>query len=139
MKWKISMVLIQFCAINSTLVYPIKGSRSIAVKSMQVWLVCLLLFFGAAELYQWVQSITLPMPVFMIAGALLAVASNLNKFSTKAPLPSSATQPKPMSPDVPPASTPLPSSPQKQISFTIRKPQSEINRKMGEQAPSRES
>lgn len=46
------------------------------MKLMQVWIVCFVLFFAAAELYQWLQGITLPLPVFVIAGALLAVASN---------------------------------------------------------------
>lgn len=46
------------------------------MKLMQVWIVCFVLFFGAAELYQWIQGITLPLPVFAVAGALLAVASN---------------------------------------------------------------
>jgi hypothetical protein len=50
---------------------------------MQVWIVCFLMFFGAAELYQWLQGVTLPMPVFVITGALLAVASNVNKVLAK--------------------------------------------------------
>jgi hypothetical protein len=46
------------------------------MKLMQVWIVCCVLFFVTAELYQWLQDVTLPMPIFAIAGALLAVASN---------------------------------------------------------------
>lgn len=53
------------------------------MKLMQVWIVCSVVFFVAAELYQWLQGITLPMPVFVVAGALLAVASNAQIFFQK--------------------------------------------------------
>lgn len=46
---------------------------------MRVWVVCLILFFGAAELYQWIQKQDLPLPVTLAAGLLLAIASNLDK------------------------------------------------------------
>lgn len=48
---------------------------------MQVWVVCFVVFFGAAELYQWLQGISLPLPVLVIAGALLAIASNSDKWT----------------------------------------------------------
>ncbi|WAL60168.1 hypothetical protein [Thermocoleostomius sinensis] len=70
------------------------------MKLMQVWIVCCLAFFGAAELYQWLQGVTLPMPVFVITGALLAVASNANKVLPK------QTQWQAMPPAAPPKSTP---------------------------------
>lgn len=64
------------------------------MKLIQVWIVCFVLFFAAAELYQWIQGMTLPMPVFVIAGALLAVASNartlLQKQTVLPPLQQSA-------------------------------------------------
>ncbi|NEO41104.1 MAG: hypothetical protein F6J90_34200 [Moorea sp. SIOASIH] len=31
------------------------------------------------EIYQWVRHVTLPLPVFILAGALLAIASNYGK------------------------------------------------------------
>lgn len=117
------------------------------MKSMQVWLLCVLLFFGAAEFYQWVQGFTLPMPVFVLAGALLAVASNFDKFPAKGAIPSSAPQPNAPPPvSKPPASEtltqsspPLPSPSQEQISFTIRKPQAVMKERMREQTDQRES
>lgn len=101
---------------------------------MQIWLVCFLVFFGAAELYQWLQGITLPMPVFVVAGTLLAIASNADKFPKKT-IPISSAAPATSSP--PAASSPPPPSqhysttqlpkataqPPRSISFTIRKPQ----------------
>lgn len=49
---------------------------------MRVWVLSFVLFFSAAELYQWLQKITLPFPVFVIAGALLAIASNVNQLKS---------------------------------------------------------
>ncbi|HEY9660588.1 MAG TPA: hypothetical protein V6C65_19200 [Allocoleopsis sp.] len=46
---------------------------------MQVWAVSFFVFFGTAELYQWLQGITLPLPVLVVAGAILAIASNADK------------------------------------------------------------
>ncbi|NJR66564.1 MAG: hypothetical protein HC772_16580 [Leptolyngbyaceae cyanobacterium CRU_2_3] len=43
---------------------------------MQVLIVCIVLFFGAAELYQWMQGMALPLPVLVAAGVVLAIASN---------------------------------------------------------------
>jgi hypothetical protein len=45
---------------------------------MQVLVVCVILFFGAAELWQWMQGMALPMPVWVAAGVVLAIASNLH-------------------------------------------------------------
>jgi hypothetical protein len=117
---------------------------------MQVWLLCVLLFFGAAEFYQWVQGFTLPMPVFVLAGALLAVASNFDKFPSKGATPSSAPQPGAVPPVSKPSasealtqsSLPLPeTSPQtaRSISFTIRKPRTARKEVMREPTDQRES
>ncbi len=52
---------------------------------MKVWLVSFLLVFGVVELFQWIMGIpwlqdaTLPMPVFILGGTALAIASNSNK------------------------------------------------------------
>jgi hypothetical protein len=73
------------------------------MKLMQVWVVCVLAFFGMAELYQWLHGITLPMPVFVIAGALLAVASNANKVWPKSlEVPAVPPSSAPVSPIAPP-------------------------------------
>lgn len=93
----------------------------VRVKLVQVWVVCFAVFFGVAELYQWVQGFTLPIPVLVCMGALLAIASNADKFPRKRTPP-------------PPSSTPsrsyagfplLQTTPKSQqpISFTIHKPE----------------
>ncbi|MDX2240871.1 MAG: hypothetical protein NW224_09325 [Leptolyngbyaceae cyanobacterium bins.302] len=46
---------------------------------MRVWLTSFILLFGAAQLYQWAQELTLPMPIFILGGAFLAIASNYDK------------------------------------------------------------
>lgn len=46
---------------------------------MQVWLSCFFVLFAIAELYQWAQHITLPLPFYILGGAVLAVSSNANK------------------------------------------------------------
>jgi len=48
---------------------------------MQVLLVCLVLFFVASELYQWIQGLTLPLPLLVASGTALAIASNLRSLS----------------------------------------------------------
>ncbi|HEY9630436.1 MAG TPA: hypothetical protein V6C84_24330 [Coleofasciculaceae cyanobacterium] len=48
---------------------------------MQVLLVCLVLFFVASEVYQWMQGMTLPLPMLIAAGIVLAIASNLRSLS----------------------------------------------------------
>jgi hypothetical protein len=47
--------------------------------NMVLLIACFVLFFGIAELYPLSQGISLPMPVFMVAGFLLAIASNYHK------------------------------------------------------------
>lgn len=48
---------------------------------MRVWLTSFILLFGAVELFQWMREITLPMPIFILGGAFLAIASNYDKLS----------------------------------------------------------
>lgn len=91
---------------------------------MQVWLASFLVLFALSELFQWMKHLSLPLPVFILGGAFLAIASNydrrasfpfnlLNDFSpTLDPSVSEAVEPE---------------SPQKRqpISFTIRKTEKE--------------
>lgn len=60
---------------------------------MRLWLVCFVLLFGIAQFYQWLTHLTwfaqvdlehfdLPVPVFIMAGVLLAIASNYDKESS---------------------------------------------------------
>lgn len=46
---------------------------------MKVWLSCFFVLFAIAELYQWAQQVTLPLPLYIFGGAVLAVASNADK------------------------------------------------------------
>jgi hypothetical protein len=48
---------------------------------MRVWLACFLVLFGAAELLQWMDDLRLPMPIFVLGGAFLAIASNYTKLA----------------------------------------------------------
>ncbi|MEX0270934.1 hypothetical protein AB3R30_17465 [Leptolyngbyaceae cyanobacterium UHCC 1019] len=101
---------------------------------MQLWLTSFVLLFGAVEFWQWVQQVSLPMPFFVLGGALLAIASNYDKFS-KLPfhLDSQALDPQtkqatvtqanqaaiPANPQKPSVKSSVRSSP---ISFEIQKP-----------------
>ncbi len=49
---------------------------------MKFWLTSVLVLFGMVELYQWMKPFTLPLPVFILAGVFLAIASNYGKFSS---------------------------------------------------------
>ncbi len=51
---------------------------------MRVWITCFIVLFGGVELLQWFQQFSLPLPVFIVGGAFLAIASNYEKLS---PLP----------------------------------------------------
>jgi hypothetical protein len=46
---------------------------------MKVWFVCFLLLFVLAELFDWVKDFTLPLPIYILGGAFLAVVSNYDK------------------------------------------------------------
>lgn len=46
---------------------------------MRVWLSCFFVLFAIAEFYQWAQHVTLPLPLYILGGAVLAVASNADK------------------------------------------------------------
>jgi hypothetical protein len=42
----------------------------------QAWIAIFFILLAVAELYQSVKDITLPFPIYLVLGALLAVASN---------------------------------------------------------------
>jgi len=44
---------------------------------MKIWLVSFLILFVLVEFYQWFQSLKVPLPFMLVAGAVLAIASNL--------------------------------------------------------------
>lgn len=43
---------------------------------MRIWLVCFGMLFAIAELYQWAKHLSLPLPIYILGGAFLAIASN---------------------------------------------------------------
>lgn len=94
---------------------------------MRVWLTSFILLFGVAELFQWLREITLPTPIFILGGALLAIASNYDKLSD---LPCHLDYQEPDSPpEIPAGQTPKASlsvtpkvHSERPISFEIRKP-----------------
>ncbi|TVP62225.1 MAG: hypothetical protein EA343_11440 [Nodularia sp. (in: Bacteria)] len=46
---------------------------------MRVWLACFLVLFALAELFDWLKAFNLPLPIYILGGAFLAVASNYDK------------------------------------------------------------
>jgi len=46
---------------------------------MSVWITCFVVIFALAQLFDWVQKFSLPLPICILGGVLLAVASNYEK------------------------------------------------------------
>ncbi|MBA3924098.1 MAG: hypothetical protein H0X31_21335 [Nostocaceae cyanobacterium] len=46
---------------------------------MKIWMVCFLALFAIAELFDWIKQFNLPLPIYILGGAFLAIASNYNK------------------------------------------------------------
>ncbi|AFZ22913.1 hypothetical protein Cylst_0580 [Cylindrospermum stagnale PCC 7417] len=87
---------------------------------MKVWLACFLVLFALAELFDWVEGFTLPLPIYILGGAFLAVASNYDKiigsyFSD----PTSEISPEPLQLDSSTQSS-------RSISFTIARPVEDV-------------
>ncbi|MGK7946805.1 MAG: hypothetical protein AB4058_20275 [Microcystaceae cyanobacterium] len=59
---------------------------------MRVWLVTVILLFLVVQLYQWLRGFILPLPIYVMAGAFLAIASNYEKGMTSF-LPTVTSQP----------------------------------------------
>lgn len=94
---------------------------------MRVWIVCFVLLFGAAELLQWIRQFSLPLPIFILGGAFLAILSNFDKlthlpFHPDYEAPELVEEEAPAIPtsQVSPSAGRQPSQPS--ISFEIRKP-----------------
>ncbi|MDF2388575.1 hypothetical protein JMG10_44560, partial [Nostoc ellipsosporum NOK] len=83
---------------------------------MRVWLACFLVLFALAELFDWLQEFNLPLPIYILGGAFLAVASNYDKivcsYFTDATIEASPEQPQ----------LDLPTQSARSISFTIANP-----------------
>lgn len=48
-------------------------------EKMRVWLACFFVLFALAEFFDWVKELSLPLPIYILGGAFLAVASNYDK------------------------------------------------------------
>ncbi|MBR8831931.1 MAG: hypothetical protein N5P05_002570 [Chroococcopsis gigantea SAG 12.99] len=46
---------------------------------MKVWLVTVVLLFVALQLFEAIKGFILPLPIYVLAGAFLAIVSNYNK------------------------------------------------------------
>lgn len=49
------------------------------MKAIQAWFTIVVILFVAVEVFQWVIGFILPLPIYIIAGAFLAIASNYDK------------------------------------------------------------
>jgi len=45
----------------------------------QFLLLTIFLLFGSVELFQWLKGVMLPLPIYVLAGAFLAIASNYDR------------------------------------------------------------
>lgn len=82
---------------------------------MKVWIVCFLLLFALAELFDWMEQFKLPLPIYILGGAFLAVASNHDKLFGYY-LQQDATLEEEII-----AQPQIDTTPQKSISFTIKR------------------
>jgi hypothetical protein len=46
---------------------------------MRVWFVCFFVLFAFAEFFKWLQGFSVPLPIYILGGAFLAVASNYDQ------------------------------------------------------------
>ncbi len=93
--------------------------------TVQFAVACFLLFFALSQFFQWASELTLPLPIFILGGAFLAIASN---FDRRAGLPFNFITPpdEDESPIIAPSTQdPVspPATPPRSVSFTIRKPE----------------
>jgi hypothetical protein len=49
------------------------------MKAIQAWITIVVLLFIAVEAFQWIKGFILPLPIYVLAGAFLAIASNYDK------------------------------------------------------------
>lgn len=85
---------------------------------MRVWIVSCGILFVGVQVLQWAQEWIVPLPFYIIGGAVLAIASNYEKATTKSSLDVSQS-PQPHS-QVPLPPTKLTKQPSAPISFTIK-------------------
>jgi hypothetical protein len=56
-----------------------KKAEKISMKTIQAWITIVVILFVAVEVFQWVIGFILPLPIYVLAGAFLAIASNYDK------------------------------------------------------------
>ncbi|MBF2089967.1 MAG: hypothetical protein IGR80_05570 [Synechococcales cyanobacterium K44_A2020_017] len=90
---------------------------------MQIWTVCFLIFFLATQVYQMVKEVSLPLPLAIAGGILLAIASNIRRST---PSSSSSVTPSVTPPVTTPSVTPsvTPSAPPANPSSETMSPRS---------------
>ena len=54
-------------------------NSSFMENNMKVWFICFVVLFALSQLFDWVQQLSLPLPIYILGGAFLAVASNYEK------------------------------------------------------------
>ncbi|NJL10283.1 MAG: hypothetical protein HC908_09215 [Calothrix sp. SM1_7_51] len=79
---------------------------------MRIWLAFIVVLFAIAELFDWVKQLSLPLPIYILGGAFLAVASNYDKivgtyFPTVTSINAQLTPPTPSDSSLPSISVPL--------------------------------
>ena len=50
---------------------------------MRLWISAVFVLFVLVQFYQWVKGFILPLPIYVLAGAFLAIASNYDKGMNK--------------------------------------------------------
>ncbi|MDJ0598345.1 MAG: hypothetical protein QNJ37_05850 [Crocosphaera sp.] len=46
---------------------------------MRLWISAVFVLFVLVQFYQWIKGFILPLPIYVLAGAFLAIASNYDK------------------------------------------------------------
>ncbi|MCU0536649.1 MAG: hypothetical protein MUD14_22405 [Hydrococcus sp. Prado102] len=49
------------------------------MKAIQAWITIVVILFITVEAFQWIKGFILPLPIYVLAGAFLAIASNYDK------------------------------------------------------------
>jgi hypothetical protein len=91
---------------------------------MQIWVMSVVVLFVGIQAYQWLSQLTLPLPIYGVAGVLLAIASNrtglrLPTSSAHSPIPTPQQSTPPTSPPEPIPSTAQSAAQNASISFKI--------------------
>jgi hypothetical protein len=49
------------------------------MKAIQAWITIVVILFVSVEAFQWIKGFILPLPIYVFAGAFLAIASNYDR------------------------------------------------------------